>query len=201
MIKFHKRTRMSYWCHWKIVEYLDRNNPRQKTRKKLYTTEEVKQRLSMRKGFYESVANKLQDIVMFPLDLIYSVKIHFKNLKGNTHVLDGGLEKGTWYDLCYRIPRCLFYELEKFIEQEKGLETHEWEKTLTHNDNWVSKDDPKYGTLTNQALAAIEQQEIYDWWKANKDREYTTWEDEEKYDEKEQEMLIRLVKIYRSLWT
>lgn len=145
---------------------------------------------------------KLQNVVMFPLDLIYSARIYFKNSKGNTHVLDGGLEKGQWYDLTYRIPHCLFSELEKFIEKEKGLETHESEKTLTFNEDWgVKPDDENYGKLTHQALAAIEQQEIYDWWKANKCREYTTWEDEEAYEKKEEEMLIRLVKIYRSLWT
>jgi len=145
---------------------------------------------------------KLQDIVMFPSDLIYSIRIYFKNSKGNTHVLDGGLEKGQWYDLTYRIPHCLFSELEKFIEKEKGLETHEWEKTLTFNEDWgVKPDDEKYGKLTHQALAAIEQDAIYSWWKSVKDREYTSLEDDNNYEEKEQEMLIRLVKIYRSLWT
>jgi hypothetical protein len=152
----------------------------------------------------ERIIDKLQDVVMFPSDLSYSIRIYFKNSKGNTHVLDGGLEKGQWYDLTYRIPHCLFSELEKFIEKEKekGLETHEWEKTLTLDEDWgVKPDDEKYGKLTHQALAAIEQQEIYDWWKANKDRDYTSLEDEDVYNTKEEEMLIRLIKIRGSLWT
>lgn len=145
---------------------------------------------------------KLQNIVMFPRDLIYSIRIYFKNSKGNTHVLDGGLEKSQWYDLTYRIPHCLFSELEKFIEKEKGLEIHEWEKTLTFDESWGCKEgDEKYGKETHQALAAIEQQEIYDWWKSTKDREYTTWDDEEAHSAKEEEMLIRLIKIRGSLWT
>lgn len=145
---------------------------------------------------------KLQDIVMFPRDLIYSIRIYFKNSKGNTHVLDGGLEKGQWYDLTYRIPHCLFSELEKFIEQEKGLETHEWEKTLTFGECWgMSPNDENYGKLTHQAIAAIEQQEIYDWWKANKDKKDVDFENEETYLEQEEEMLIRLIKIRNSLWT
>lgn len=198
--KFHKCTRYPYWSNTRLFSWMLPEESKQP-----FTFEKLKEQLDSGINptpLIERFIDKLQDIVMFPSDLIYSIKIHFKNSKGNTHVLDGGLEKGQWYDLTYRIPHCLFSELEKFIEQEKGLETHEWEKTLTFDEDWgVKPDDERYGKLTHQALAAIEQQEIYDWWKNNKDREYTSWEDEEAYEKKEEEMLIRLVKIYRSLWT
>lgn len=148
------------------------------------------------KGF-----NKIQNILHYPADLIYSIKVYFKNVKGNTHVLEGGLEKGVWYDLCSRIPACLFYELDKFITQEKGLETLEWEKSLVFDESWgVEKNDPRYGTLTQQALNAIEQEEIWSWWKESKDIE-VDYDQEEAYHEKEEEMLIRLIKIRHSLWT
>lgn len=199
-MKFYKRTRMSYWCHSKAFSWMlpeESNEP--------FTFANLTEKLESGVDHtpkLERFIDKLQDIVMFPSDLVYSIKIYLKNSKGNTHVLDGGLEKGQWYDLTGRIPLCLFGELEKFIEKEKGLETHEWEKTLTFNEHWGAKPDhEKYGKLTPQALAAIEQDAIYSWWKSVKDREYLGSDEDDKYEEQEQEMLIRLVKIYRSLWT
>src|SRR5690348_9635736 len=112
--KFHRRARFNYWSCSKVVAWLDRNHVRQTTRKKYYSVDELKERLRMPKGFFENVADKLQNIVMFPPDLYHSIRIYFKNSKGNTHVLDGGLEKGQWYDLDYRISRCLLNELDKF---------------------------------------------------------------------------------------
>jgi hypothetical protein len=168
---------------------------------KSFTVDEMIASICTKDPLIELFIDKLQDIILFPSDLIYSVKIYMKNSKGNTHVLDGGLNKGQWYDLVYRIPVCLFYELEKFIEQEKGLETHEWEMKLTYDEDWgVLPDDPKYGTLTPQALAAIEQNEIYKWYKTNKDRKDVDFENEEEYLKQEEEMLIRLIKIRGSLW-
>lgn len=196
-MKFYKRGRYTYWSN---AEIFSRFIPKRAA----FTLKSVEEfdKFIAETPKLERFIDNLQDIVMFPADLIYSIRIYFKNSKGNAHVLDGGLEKGQWYDLTYRIPHCLFSELEKFIEQEKGLENHQWEKTLTFDECWgMNPDDENYGKLTHQALAAIEQQEIYDWWKANKNREYATWEDEEAYEKKEEEMLIRLVKIRGSLWS
>lgn len=198
--KFHKRTRMSYWSQSNLVSWM---MPEESKGPKSFTNmDEMLTRLNTKDPLAERIIDKLQDVVMFPADLTYSIKIYFKNSKGNTHVLDGGLEKGQWYDLTYRIPHCLFNELEKFIEKEKGLETHEWEKTLTFNEDWgVKPDDEKYGKLTHQALAAIEQDEIYSWWKENKVKKDVDFENEDKYLEQEEGMLIRLIKIRGSLWS
>lgn len=198
--KFHKRTRMSYWAHSNLVAWM---MPEESKEPKSFTNmDEMMAYLNTKDPLAERIIDKLQDVVMFPADLIYSIKIYFKNSKGNTHVLDGGLKKGQWYDLVYRIPVCLFGELEKYIEQEKGLETHEWEMKLTYDEDWgVESDNLKYGTLTPQALSAIEQNEIYKWWKANKDRKDVDFESEEDYLKQEEEMLIRLIKIRSSLWT
>lgn len=198
--KFHKRTRMSYWSQSNLVSWM---MPEESKEPKSFTNmDEMMACLNTKDPLAERIIDKLQDIVMFPADLVYSIKIYFKNSKGNTHVLDGGLEKGQWYDLTYRIPYCLFSELEKFIEKEKGLETHEWEKTLTFNEDWgVKPDDEKYGKLTHQALAAIEQDAIYSWWKENKGKKDVDFENEDKYLEQEEEMLIRLIRVRNSLWT
>lgn len=198
--KFHKRTRMSYWSQSNLVSWM---LPEES--KEPFTFAKLKEQIATGINptpLIERIIDKIQDIVMFPSDLIYSIRIYFKNSKGNTHVLDGGLEKGEWYDLTYRIPHCLFNELEKFIEKEKGLETHEWEKTLTFNEDWgVKPDDEKYGKLTHQALAAIEQDEIYQWWKENKGKKDVDFENEDKYLEQEEEMLIRLIRVRNSLWS
>lgn len=200
--KFHRRTRFNYWSCSKVVAWLDRNHVRQTTRKKYYSVDELKERLRMPKGFFENVADKLQNIIMFPSDLYHSIRIYFKNSKGNTHVLDGGLEKGQWYDLCYRVPHCLFFELDKFITQEKGLKDHEWEKTLTYNEDYgIGPGHELYGKPTDQAKAAIEQNEIWEFWKENKDKEFVDLGEEAAYIEKETEMLIRLVRIRNSLWS
>jgi len=195
-MKFYKRTRNSYWCHSKVFSWmLPDAQP--------FTYDMLKEQIATgidRTPKLERVIDKFQDIVMSPLDLIYSIKIHIKNSKGSTHVLSGGLEKGQWYDLTYRIPVCLFTELEKFIEQEKGLQVHQWEMNLRYSEEYgIDSNNPKYGKLTEQAIAAIEQNEIYLWWKANKDKADGCCSEE--YEKEEQEMLIRLVKIYRSLWT
>lgn len=202
-MKFHKRPRMSYWATSNFA--LKLQGKEKVPRKSFATINEVLEKLDQPKHWIESLIDKLQDIYTFPVDLIYSIKIHYKNCKGNTHVLDSGLEKGVWYDLDYRISQCLFYELDKFITQEKGLEAHEWEKTLTLNEEWgVDKDDPRYGQPSNQALAAMEQEAIWTWWKENKDyhdRDFVSLEQDEDHRKQEDEMLIRLIKIRGSLWS
>lgn len=199
-MKFYKRTRYPYWSNTKLLSWM-----LPKESKQPLTFEKLKEQLDS--GInptpkLERFIDKFQDIVMFPSDLIYSIRIYLKNSKGNTHVLNGGLNRGEWYDLVYRIPHCLFSELEKFIEVEKGLDVHEWEKTLTFNEDWgVKPDNEKYGKLTHQALAAIEQDEIYQWWKENKGKKDVDFENEETYLKQEEGMLIRLIKIRGSLWT
>lgn len=192
--KFHRRARFSYWST--SIENIF--NKEHKPLIPFNSPEEMMAHLNMKDPIWVRAVDKLQDICMFPLDLYHSIRIYFKNSKGNTHVLDGGLEKGQWYDLTYRIPHCLFFELDKFITQEKGLETHEWEKTLTYNEDYgISPEHELYGKLTNQAVAAIEQEFIWNWWKENKDN--AEFGDVE-YQKQEEEMLIRLIKIRGSLW-
>lgn len=197
-MKFYKRTRYPYWSDTKLFSWMLPEKPV----RKFTTVDEMIKSLETKDPLLERIIDELQDIVMFPSDLYYSIRIYFKNRKGNTHVLDGGLNRGEWYDLTYRIPHCLFSELEKFIEAEKGLETHELEKTLVFDEDWgVKPEDEKYGKLTPQAISAIEQDEIYKWWKSVKNREYLGTDEDDVYEEQEQEMLIRLIKIYRTLWT
>jgi hypothetical protein len=199
--KFHRRTRFNYWSDSKLVHLLINKKPEEKN--SYSSVANMLEALrSSEDHVVEKIAGRLQNIIMFPSDLYHSIRIYLKNSKGNTHVLDGGLEKGQWHDLCYRIPHCLFFELDKYITQEKGLENHKWEMDLTFDEGWgILPDHPKYGLLTDQAKAAIEQNEIWGWWKENKDKEFVDLDEETAYIEKETEMLIRLIKIRNSLWT
>ena len=63
--------------------------------------------------------------------------------------------RGGWYWLRWGVWRC----------PEAGLDYLEWESKLKFDDEWMDKADPKYGTPTPQALGAMEQKRLYDWWK------------------------------------
>ncbi len=193
--KFYKSSRNTYWST--LIENLFNKEPKPVVSFK--DIEEMVAHLNTKDPVWVRIVDKIQDIVMFPSDLYHSIRIYFKNSKGNTHVLDGDLEKGQWYDLDYRISRCLFNELDRFITQEKGLETHEGEKTLVHNEPW-DEGTEKYGQPTAQAKAAVEQEIIWKWWLENKDKELDLGIESD-YREQETEMLIRLIKIRNSLWT
>lgn len=196
--KFHRRSRFTYWSTY--IENILNKEP--KPLISFNSPEEMIAHLNTKDPIWVRAVDKLQDLVMLPSDLYHSIRIYFKNSKGNTHVLDGGLEKGQWYDLDYRISRCLFNELVKFITQEKGLETHKWEMEAVMNEDWgISPNNPLYGTKPKQSLDAIEQNEIWEWWKENKDKEFVDLDEEAAYIKKETEMLIRLIKIRQSLWT
>lgn len=63
--------------------------------------------------------------------------------------------RGGWRCLRWGIWRC----------PDAGLDYLEWESQLKFDDEWMDKADPKYGTPTPQAVAAIEQNRLYHWWK------------------------------------
>ena len=179
MIKFHRYPRINYWSLSPLANWLREKagltNPYALSGEGWDAHhKECKEKAPVTYWLTKGPFNKAQDICYFPLDVYWTIRVFYKNWKNNSHVLDGGLPVGQWGDLCYRIPRCLFGELEKFIEVEKGgLASLAWEKELVVNEDWgVQPDDPMYGQLTNQALAAIEQEALYLWWKANKDRDF-----------------------------
>lgn len=214
--RVHKRPRVHYWSSWVANTIYKLKHKEKPVRKTSYSIDEMFSELNKPIPFVERIVDNIQSAISFPADFIYSVKIYISNVKNQSHVLSGSLEKGQWCDLDYRISHCLFSELDKFITKEKGLKCHEWEKSLVKGEDMgYGEDHPEYGTPTNQALAAIEQEAIWSWWKENKDQEFYKeevdsegkikhtydLEGEEKQKEEETEMLIRLIKIRGSLWT
>lgn len=48
---------------------------------------------------------------------------------------------------------------------QAGLDYLEWECSLKFDDEWLAKSDASYGKVTPQALTAMEQKRLYNWWK------------------------------------
>lgn len=142
--------------------------------------------------------------------------------------------RGQWWARWFREWRC----------PEAALAHIEWEMTLTYNQEWTDKADPKFGTPTPQAVAAKEKMELYHWWKnvypnrpdpmdasgwsaycdaCRDERGEDNWlfsdakspklkkqgeqahkllqKIETDYEKEDEKMLIRLVKLRKSLWT
>lgn len=178
MLRFHRQTRINYWSSSKLSKFIRTKagleNPGALSCEGWAEHEkQSKATAPFINWVTDEFFDKMQRWVMFPSDCLYSVKVFYRNCKDKSHVLEGGFEAGQWVDRCTRFNTCLFHELEKFIEKEKGLETLEWEKTLVCGRDWgYSESDENYGKPTHQALAAIEQEVIYKWWKENKDRDF-----------------------------
>jgi hypothetical protein len=47
---------------------------------------------------------------------------------------------------------------------QAGLDHLDWAMTLKFDEDWIDKDDPKFGKPTPQALRAKEIKELYTWW-------------------------------------
>lgn len=178
MFKRKYRTRANYWSSSKFSKWLREQfglkNPSALSMEGWREhKQECKNKAPFVHWFTKEFLDDVQDFFLIPSDYIYSIKCFYKNWKDKSHVLDGGLEVGQWHDLCYRVPRCLFNELEKFVEQEKSYETLEWEIGLVYDESWgYSPEDDCYGKPTSQALGAMEQKRILAWWKINKDRDF-----------------------------
>jgi len=67
----------------------------------------------------EKGLKKLQDFVMFPGDLYYTIKIYVQNRWiDQTHVLKTGLKPGEYYEFDYKVLYGLFNELSDYVEIE-----------------------------------------------------------------------------------
>lgn len=178
-MKLQRRvTRYSYWSRSAIAKWLRTKagltNPSALSMEGWDQHEkDCKQKAPFVHYLTDDVFDKIQDVVMFIPDYLEAIYTSYCNWKDKSHVLEGGFEVGQWVDRCTRFNTCLFYELEKFIEKEKGLDTLAWEKELVYDESWgYDETHEDYGNPTHQALAAIEQEEIYNWWKANKNRDF-----------------------------
>jgi hypothetical protein len=179
----------------------------------------------------EELLDEVQDFLNFPRDLYRAARIYIRNRYiDKIHYLKTGLTPGQYYDLDHRIMHALFNELVIFVEIEATLDHLEWSSRLTHGeDDGVSPEDELYGKPTRHAKESLEIIELYNWWKKRDERKdpmvESGWDNycdkpkeertekeknisleklieiEEKYEKEDEEMLIRLIKIRKSLWT
>lgn len=125
----------------------------------------------------DTLLNKVQDILCFPLDVYYTIRVYIRNrFFDKIHYLHTGLKPGEYYDLDHRILHGLFNELVDFVELE-----------LSHLSKWDDKKKYKFvngrckeaqddyfkwannlkqnGKLTQQAKGSRKIKELYEWWK------------------------------------
>lgn len=120
----------------------------------------------------------VQDIVMFPADLLNTVTSWLSNCWLNTHLINTGLSRGTYYDLDYKILHGLMTELVDLVEIEWASccvdkPTLKWYQKVRHIRKFFPYRDPdagmKYiqlqleGKANTEAMEAI--RDIYYWWK------------------------------------
>jgi hypothetical protein len=109
---------------------------------------------------------------------------------------------------------------------EAGIANLEWQSGLKYGDSYfVEKGDPMWGKPTPQAVSARKILKLYRWWLARSERpdpmKVSGWSDvweskdenkkskaskslseiEDEYDREDEKMLIRLIRLRRSLWT
>lgn len=116
------RARRNYWCDSKLADKL------RGTVKPIACTyggwDEWKavaqQQHPYRYWFTETVLDRVQDVVMFPIDVYATVKRWYVNKYiTKTHsLISTTLKKGEWYDLDTRILCCVFDGLVDFVEVE-----------------------------------------------------------------------------------
>lgn len=138
----------------------------------------------------ECVLDKVQNLVLFPVDLYRTVRNWWSNrFVHKTHFLKTGLRPGVFHELDERIIHGLFNELVEFVEfdlahanawgenkgkykfrkgrcPEAGVDHLLWACDLKFGEEeGFKKGDPEYGKPTPQAKSAAKILEIYKWWK------------------------------------
>jgi hypothetical protein len=235
------RQRIHYWSCSKFADFI-----RGEKKPHALSMEEWKQwRENQEKNnkirYYisDKLLNKIQNLILYPSDVINSLRYYFRNrFITKTHYLKTGFKPGYYYELDERILHGLFNELVDFVEVESawmyyisrdrkdrknkfksrsadlGIAHLKWSMSLVYNEqDGVEKEEDLYGKPTEQAKSARELFELYNWWK-NRDKRtdpydnYKSskdikdlWKTEEAYDQEDEDMLIRLIKIRKHLWT
>jgi hypothetical protein len=191
-----KRSRIGYWSSSKFANWI-----RGEKKPKALTLEEwedwrknSKSKHPYKYWFTEKFLNKLQNLVCFPGDVLYTIKVYIRNRYiSKIHYLKTGLKPGEYYDLDHRILYGVFNELVDFVEIEyahlskfykdrnykfikgrcaqAGIDHLEWASNLTYGaGEGVTFLDKLYGQPTHQAKSAQKISELYNWWKNRDNR-------------------------------
>lgn len=190
-----KRSRFNYWSCSKLANWI-RGSPKPAALEwDAWENwhENAKKKHPIRYWIAEELLDKIQNLVNFPLDLVYTIRVYIRNrFIDQTHVLKTGLKPGEYYDFDTRILYGLFNELVDLVEidyahlskwdktkqykfvggrcVEAGLDYLKWASALTHGTNYgLKKNDKDYNKPTAQATTAQKTLELYKWWK-NRDQ-------------------------------
>ena len=201
-MKLLKRSRINYWSCSKFANWI-------RSEDKPFALEwdkwsewhnNAEKNNPVRYWVAETLLDKLQDIVNFPLDVYHTIEVYVRNRWiDKIHYLRTGLPPGDYYDTDYRILHGLFNELVIFVEselahlskyksdkkykfvkgrcKEAGLDYLNWADQLILNEEYgVQKDDPEYGKPSNQAIDSKKIRELYDWWTVVRPNRYDPYE-------------------------
>lgn len=114
---------------------------------------EAKTKHPIRYYIAEEFLDKIQDIIMYPIDKLYAVKYWFNNrFITKTHALTSNLKKGEWHELDERILHCLFTELVKFVQIEKSWKNIicDEDAARKYNAPWFAKGWGRFRTWRNE---------------------------------------------------
>lgn len=194
MIK--KRSRINYWSCSRLSYWIRGDGKPEALTWKEWEVwhKETRKKRPIRYWLAEEGLDRLQDIVSFPLDLIYTVRVYIRNrFIDKIQYLKTGLIPGEYYDLDHRMLHGLFNELIDFVECEQahlmkvykdrnykfvkgrcpqaGLDYLFWACNLKMNEDYgLTPESKDYGKLTDQAKAAIKIVQLYYWWKNRPNR-------------------------------
>jgi hypothetical protein len=193
------KTRMDYWNCSRFADFI-------RGEKKPFALEwgkwskwkkEQQKKRPVRYWLAEEGLSKLQDFVMFPVDVYTEIRYYIMNRWiDKTHYLKTGLKPGHYYEFDHRILHGLFNELVDFVEieyahlmkwslredaknytfkngrsAEAGLAYMDWSCNLKYDEDWgVDKKNKKYGTPTDQAITSQQIKNLYLWWKDRPNR-------------------------------
>ena len=173
------KSRIHYWNCSKFADWIRGDN-------KPYALEwqhweqwekEQKEKRPIRYWVSDTLLNKLQDIVYFPIDVYRTLKTYIRNRYiDKVHYLKTGFKPGEYHDLDHRILHGLFNELVNFVEIELA-HLSKWNKDKKYKFikgrckeaqddyfKWANSLKHK-GRLTEQAKASRKIKELYEWWK------------------------------------
>jgi hypothetical protein len=202
MFKLNKKSRFNYWSCSKFANWIRGEDKPFALEWDKWSKwhDNTKKKNPIRYWITETLLNKLQDIVNFPLDVYHTVEVYVRNRwVDKIHYLHTGLTPGQYYDLDWRILNGLFNELVIYVEgelaqmtnyksdkkykfikglcKEAGLDYLNWADQLILNEDYgFQKDDPEYGKPTNQALDSKKIRELYHWWTVSRPNRYDPYE-------------------------
>ena len=102
--------------------------------------EQARKKHPIRYWIAEEGLDHIQNIIMWPVDRLYSVKYYIVNRwVDQSHALVAHpkhIKPGQWMDLDYRILYCLFDELVDFVEIEKAYSNFRWDEEKRKTMRW-----------------------------------------------------------------